>query len=275
MARFNLGITDVRKITGALTEKGYPDFAGYALMSLKLSLEKIISNHGFKESGAMVSRIYSDDNFTDSLIDELSVETTEMFRDPSMWRLLRERIFPGIFGTGDKIKFWLPGSVSSEDLVSLIILLKESDLTTRSAIILTSLSGKSLDNIASGVFRSSKMEVSEANYTKFQGKGELSEYMVKEGGKFFWNKNLFSEVTFSLGKSHLEASATCVNCIIFRDKMIYMNLTLSNKMLDVICRSLSGGGYFIIGSGESLTHTLFDKHFSQVDQNEKIYQKIR
>ncbi len=274
MAKLILGVTDVRKITAALAESGYPDFSGYSLVSLTRRLEVAAGNCGITDPGTLISKISSDNLFRGAFVDQLLVETTELFRDPSIWRLLRDNVIPEIFRKSNKAGFWLPGCTSADDLVSLILLLQDDDLLERSSISVTSICEERLKSISSGRFGNHKLKVSEDNYKKVTGKTSLSGYLDNDAGKLYWKKDLMSLAGYFLENSHLAAPPEPVSCVIFRDKMIYFNLTLCNRVLEVIYSNLQTGGYLVTGSGETLTHTLYGKSFIRADQNENVFRKI-
>ncbi len=275
MVKISLGVTDTRKITAALSDKGYPDFAGYALVSLKRRLELALSYFGLTGPDALIARINDEDSFAGLLVSRISVETTELFRDPSMWRLFRDRILTELFRSGGDVKFWLPGSVSAEDPVSLIILLKESGYLNRSVIRVSSLSNNSLENIRTGTLSMKKIEVSEANYSKFQGKGEFCDYMIVKEDIQYLDTELLKDVDFSLEESLVSGSGDKFDCILMRDLMIYLNPNLGNKVLEAVSGNLDAGGILVTGSGECLSNYFIGKNFKQIDESEKIYKKIK
>lgn len=275
MGRYILGISDTRKITGALRERGYPDFANYALTSLKRRLELVIEEFGLHDTDTLINKINYDDDFPDKVAHAISVETTELFRDPSMWRMLRDEIFPELFCKASEVVFWLPGCSSAEDLAALLILLRESGLCDKSVVSLTAVSRVSLDNIKQAGFSKNKLEVSEANYKKFQGSGNLSDYLITTGESLTWKSDLLAGVKYEVQKSALEDYPGNIDCIIYMDKMIYFNPSLSSKVLNKIHISLSAGGYLVTGSGESPAHSPVLDFFRQADQNEKIFRKVR
>jgi chemotaxis protein methyltransferase CheR len=275
MSRFNLGVTDLRKITGALNELGYPEFNDFALTSLRRQLEMVLVRHNLSGADAMVTRMSHDSSFIDSLIDELSVETTEMFRDASLWRLLRDKFLPKYSMDKEPVKFLIPGASSGEDLVSLMILLKEAGLKTPASVTVTSASRESLNKIITGVMSKRKLEINEANYKKFLGAGNLGDYLSGDEELSFRESGLLDGVNFIYEKDILPDYQDRVDFILYRDKLIYFNMGLSNKVLEKMYNNIKPGGYLIIGSGESLTHSLFDKQFQQADLSEKIYRKIR
>ncbi|NJK85065.1 MAG: hypothetical protein HC906_02930 [Bacteroidales bacterium] len=69
-----------------------------------------------------------------------------MFRDPSLWRWLREELLPQtVEKTIGKYRIWFPNCVSGGELYTLTILLKEMGLMDKVEIIATCCSEKSID----------------------------------------------------------------------------------------------------------------------------------
>jgi chemotaxis protein methyltransferase CheR len=275
MGRYYLEVSEVRMITGRLEEKGYPDFAGYAFTSLRRRLDMIIKKHGLPGADELVTRMNDNDSFVDTLIDDLRVETTELFRDPSLWRLLRDIYFPAALTKNKFVQVLIPDASSAEDLVSLMILLAEAGWKDKFPVSLTALSEKSLARIREGALDIQKMEVNEANYKKFQGKGNLSDYIMVENQDMLWHNRLLENVNFLCHKSHLQEQHQNFDFIICRDKLIYFNPVLSNKVLEIMYNNLTIGGYLVVGAGENLAYSMAGKNFIQADPNEKIYRKLR
>ncbi len=112
-----------------------------------------------------------------------AVESTEMFRDPSLWRYLRDELLPSLLCDGCKLKIWMPLSVSGDELFTLTILLIEQGWIDQVEIVTSCLNDLIIDRIKSGLFRNYKIEVSEDNYARYQGKGKLSDYYHKSNDK--------------------------------------------------------------------------------------------
>jgi chemotaxis protein methyltransferase CheR len=276
MGGYYLGVSEVRMITGKLEEKGYPDFSEFAFTSLRRRLDRIMTKYRLPGAGELVTRISDNDNsFTDTLIDDLCVETTELFRDPSLWRLLRDSYFPAVLTKNDSVRILIPGAASSEDLISLMILLTEAGWTDRFQVSLSSLSEKTLAKIRKGVLDTRKMEVNEANYKRFQGKGNLTDYFSEENQNMLWHRHLSGNINYLLQRSHLDDHRQKYDFILFMDKQIYFNPVLSNKVLEIMYNNIRIGGYLVVGSGESLVYSISGKNFIQADPNEKIYRKLR
>src|SRR3982074_1269997 len=72
---------------------GY-DFTNYSKASLKRRVVRLISNDRFPSFAEFRFRLKSDRNYLQRFIEEITVNVTEMFRDASFYRTLREKVLP-------------------------------------------------------------------------------------------------------------------------------------------------------------------------------------
>src|SRR5512145_1850023 len=143
-----IGIVETKNIIKIINDKYNIDFADYALTSFKRRIERIMDSYNFKYPEFLLNKLQDDPGFFDLFIHEISVPSSEMFRDPSLWRILREETIPGLLNEiTQTLKIWLPNSVSGDELFSLCILLKEMGLLEKVQITVSAISDKSLELI--------------------------------------------------------------------------------------------------------------------------------
>lgn len=268
-----IGIVDTRNVIKLIQEKYGFDFSDYALTSFKRRLEYILQLRNIKHPELLMSRLKDHPDFFEQILDDISIPSTEMFRDPSLWRLLRDEILPRIAKESVKFKIWLPGGVSGDELFSLCIVLRELEISDNVSILVTSLSNKSIDCIKSGILRSSKVEVSQENYERINGKGKLPDYYKIVNGTVYRDTSLLRNVSFELQKIDLEQPPNGIKLVLYRNKMIYFNPTLQNKVLKNLHTALLPGGHLIIGIKELLSNLYNAGDFILVNPQESIYKK--
>ena len=152
-SEIELSIIEYRNILKFIKEYRDLDFTDYALTSLKRRFENAMSVHGIKQSDFLVERIKEDEPFFQHFLQEISVEGTEMFRDPSLWRQLKDVVFPSLFIEPGPIRFWLPFSVSGDELFTLAIVLKENNWLDKAEIFVSVINNLVQDRIQSGYFK--------------------------------------------------------------------------------------------------------------------------
>jgi chemotaxis protein methyltransferase CheR len=198
-----------------------------------------------------------------------------MFRDPSFWRELRDHIIPNILLNHNTINIWHAGCSSGEEVFSMAILLKEMGIHDKAKIIATDIDKVILQKAKSGIYPLKNMELNEKNYIRFQGTSSLYKYFKDENGRAIMDKSLVENVSF---REHDLVQGIVFNkfdLILCRNVMIYFNQTLQNQVLKKHHESLFKYGYLIIGSKESLIWCEIANKFIVVNNEEKIYKKIK
>lgn len=255
---------------------GY-DFGDYALSSFKRRLLRILELNKINNLATLTKRIETDQAFFKYVLSEITVNVTEMFRDPSFWRELRDKVFPNIFLNQQHINIWHAGCSSGEEVFSMVILLSEMGMLDRANIMASDIDIEILKKATSARIPLKNMEVNEKNYIRFAGTQKLEHYFTYKEGYAELNKDLLRKVTFreqSLvnGKMPQEIKFDLVLC---RNVMIYFNQNLQNRVLNLIHSSLHRFGYLAIGSKESMIWCESANKFLVVNNEEKVFKKIK
>ncbi len=269
-----LGIVDIREIIRLIKSLYNYDFSTYALTSFKQRLERVMKLYALGSLDSFMRKIQEDADFFDTFLYELTVSSTEMFRDPSLWRWLREDFFPRQIDTNaGKFKIWLPLCVSGGELYSLAILLHEMGLSDKVQIFASCFSNKSIDLIRGGSYDVKKIEISEENYKRFNGFKELSAYYKPEKDYVVRNSGLIEHVEFKKLNINFDSAPQNIKLILFRNTLIYYNPALQEKTLQVLYSSLSVSGHLILGIREKIPGLGTSRDFEFVNEAESVYRK--
>ena len=268
-----IDIADLKKITEVVKSKYKYDFTNYAMSSFKRRVSRILEMNSMTIESLM--RKLNEPSFLDDFLNEITVNVTEMFRDPSFWRVLRDDIIPGILLNHQKIRIWHAGCSSGEEVFSMAIMLKEMDLLDNATLIATDLDTSILERARKGEYNLKNMELDEKNYIRYQGVSNLKDYYKEVNGKAVMDRSLVENVSF---RKHDLVNGEVFNkfdLVLCRNVMIYFNQTLQNEVLKKFHESLFKYGYLAIGSKESLIWCDIANKFIVVNNEEKIYKKIK
>ena len=269
-----LGIVDIREINYVIKSLYNYDFSSYALTAYKQRLERLMKIYLIGSAEGLTRKLQNDPDFIDTFLYEMSIPSTEMFRDPSLWRWLREDYFPGHIDKGSgKLKIWFPLCVSGAELYSLAILLAELEITDKVQITATTLSDKCLTIIKAGTYDLKKIEVSEENYKRFNGQKDLAAYYKTEKDYIVRNTSLTKDVDFRKININFDNAPHNVNLILFRNNLIYYNPTHQDIILQIMYRALSASGHLVIGIREKITGISATRDFESVNDTESVYRK--
>ena len=268
-------ISDIRKLTEAVKEKYNYDFTNYAMSSFRRRITRVVELYNFSSVDELIRKIKEDPKFFEEFVSEITVNVTEMFRDPSFWRELRDHIIPNILLNHQSVSIWHAGCSSGEEVFSMAILLKEMGILEKSKIIATDMDKSILERAKAGKYAVKNMELNEKNYIRYQGTKTLSDYYKVENGKAVMDPSLVKNVSF---REHDLVKGVVFNkfdLVLCRNVMIYFNQTLQNVVLRKLHESMFRYGYLAIGSKESLIWCEIANKFIVVNNEEKVYKKLK
>ena len=268
-------IADLRKITEVVKNRYGYDFSDYAKSSFRRRIQRIIEVFQFSSAKEIITKLENDSSFIDTFLAEVTVNVTEMFRDPSFWREARDQIIPNLFLNHDTVNIWHAGCSSGEEVMSMCIMLKEMDILQKAKIIATDIDKPILEKAKKGRVPLKNMALNEKNYIRFQGQKTLSHYYEEKDGTAIIDPTLFSGVSFrnfDLVKGEVFNKFDLILC---RNVMIYFNQNLQNRVLKKLHESLFKYSYLAIGSKESLIWCEIANKFIIVNNEEKVYKKIK
>lgn len=252
---------------------GY-DFTGYAEASVKRRIVHFMNLHKIESMEKLAKLLLQDERFFESLVQEISVTVTEMFRDPPFYKKLREQVMKRL-ATYPFIKIWIAGCATGEEVYSLAILLQEENMLTRSVIYATDINQQSLQVAKQGIYPAARMKEYTVNYQKSGGDNEFSSYYKTRYGGVLFDKALKQNIVFASHNLATDKSFSEFQLILCRNVLIYFNPVLQNNVLNLFYDSLCTFGYLGLGSKESLLASEKKKCFEEVDRREKIFMKVR
>jgi chemotaxis protein methyltransferase CheR len=208
-----------------------------------------------------------------SLIEAISVTTTEMFRDPNVFKYLRDEIVPYL-KTFPHIRIWHAGIGTGEEIYSLSIILKEENILDRCTIYATDINENMILKVKKGIFPIKKMKDYTQNYQKSGGKKSLSDYYLANYNNVIFDQKLIQNITFA--QHNLATDSVFVECnlILCRNVMIYFNSDLQNRVIKLFHSSLTNSGVLTLGLNETLQLSPYSKKFSAISDELKIYRKV-
>ncbi len=268
-------MTDDHELDVLITEifdyHGY-DFSGYSRASFKRRIDRIYQLDGFGSFQEFLSRIRSDVGYFDRLVEEITVNVTEMFRDPSFYKVLREEILPAL-RSKPFIRIWHAGCSTGQEVYSMAILLEEAGLLSKSLLYATDINQSVLETAKRGVFPLSLMKDYAENYRDSGGKIDFTTYYLANYGLAKFDERLSEKMVFSQHSLVSDGSFNEFDLIICRNVMIYFDKELQDRALQLFDDSLSRLGYLALGTKETIKYTSVQKKYEQV-RNEKIWKKI-
>jgi len=250
---------------------GY-DFMQYSRASIKRRINRIMTNDRFASFAELRFALKDDPEFLQHFVEEITVNLTEMFRDPLFFRQLREEILPQL-GTYPLIRIWIAGCSSGEEAYSLAILLKEANLHHKSLIYATDINPRVLEIARNGIYPLSQIKSFSENYIESGGKQDFSNYYTAnyEWAKF--DPELKQKMILSTHNLVSDTSFNSFQLILCRNVLIYFNKDLQDRVFKLFDVSLENLGYLALGSKETIRFSSIQQNFTAVG-DQKIWKKL-
>ncbi|MGC4014718.1 MAG: CheR family methyltransferase [Luteolibacter sp.] len=239
---------------------------------MKRRLVQAREHFGSRSFSELQDRLLHEPGVVERLLPILTVQVSDMFRDPSYFRSLRENVIPHL-RTYPSLKVWIAGCSAGEELYSMAILFREEGLESRTIFYATDINSEALEKARAGIYDLDRVAKFTENHRLSGGKSSLSDYYTTGYGFAKFDPSLRSRAVFSdhsLVSDAVFAETQLVSC---RNVLIYFNRELQDRAIGLFKDALVRKGFLGIGSKESLRFSAHMAAFSEFDRSERIYQK--
>jgi len=250
---------------------GY-DFRQYSEAHIRRRIMIRMAMSGLENVSQIQSMVLKDEAFASQLLQDLSITVTEMFRDSSFYKSLRENVIP-ILKTYPFIKIWHAGCATGEEAYSMAIIMQEEGLYDRTTIYATDFNQHALNKAKEGIFSNKMIKEYTINYQLSGGKESLSGYYTSNYGNVIMNQCLKKNIIWANHNLVTDSVFAEVHLILCRNVLIYFDKDLQNKVQKLFYNSLINGGILCLGSKEGLRFTDIYEEYNELDKKQKIFKK--
>lgn len=263
---------EIQLFLEALNRRYHYDFRHYARASIKRRLAQARIQLGYSSLSAMQEGLLHDPTMLPRLLNYLTVQVSEMFRDPTYFRALREQVLPHL-KTYPSLKVWVAGCSHGEELYSLAILFREEGLYDRTLFYATDINPDALNAAETGIYPLDQIRRFTENHQKSGGRTSLSDHYRAGHGRAVFDKSLRERVVFSDHSLVTDSVFGEMQLISCRNVMIYFDRELQDRAVGLFRDSLARKGFLGLGSKESLRFSRHAGAFADFVREEKIYQR--
>ncbi|CAN5249984.1 protein-glutamate O-methyltransferase CheR [soil metagenome] len=247
---------------------GY-DFRHYSDASRNRRLAVFVDRHGLGTISAAQSQVLRDPELLADLLSVMTVNVTEMFRDPAVFAKIRTELIPRL-ATYPRIRIWVAGCATGEEAYSVAIMLDEAGLLDRTTIYATDIDGDSLKIATSAIYPAEAMVRATRNYQASGGQRPFSDWYIARYDRCILSPDLRSRLEFFSHNLATDSAFGEFNLILCRNVFIYFEDTLQARVERIFGDSLAPYGNLVIGPREGLTGD-GAKLFEPVDRRLGIY----
>jgi chemotaxis protein methyltransferase CheR len=259
---------------------GY-NFEQYSEKSFIRRIEKILGDHKVSLDELIV-KISNDPVFLEQIVKDITVNTTEIFRDTATWQILKYKILAK-YKDKPTIDIWHIGCSTGQEVYSTLILLNEMGLFAKTQVIATDLNTDVLDVAEKGIYKFREIDEFIENYDQVMRNNPFEDqtHIDIPYQKYFdinRKKNLIKIKPPLLNKPAFVRHDIVTQGNIFdrkfdlifcRNVLIYFNHDLQNRLFDFFYDNLEPDGALIIGRHEGMLGEIASKF----KKEESIYTK--
>ncbi|HEY2516706.1 MAG TPA: CheR family methyltransferase [Polyangiaceae bacterium] len=263
---------ELRLLLEAIYLRFHHDFRSYSMASLRRRVTAALPKMGCATISSLQERLLHEPSAFAQLLGHLTVQVSDLFRDPTFFLAFRELVVPEL-RTYPSLKIWVPGCSSGEEVYSLAIVLREEGLFDRSILYGTDINNEALVRAESGIYPTDRMAAFTKNYQLAGGKSSLSSYYTAAYDRAIFDRSLRSQIVFSdhsLATDGVFAEVQVISC---RNVLIYFDDALQERTVDLFSRSLCRRGFLGLGSRETLTFSRYAGAFEELSREDKWYRR--
>ena len=264
---------EIRLLLEALYGRYHYDFRNYAMASIRRRLRQAREQMEFPTISAMQEAVLHDPSMLPRLLGYLTVQVSEMFRDPAYFQAIREKVIPHL-RTYPSLKVWIAGCSGGEELYSFVILFREEGLEERTIFYATDINQDALRTAEAGIYNLDRLQLFTENHRKAGGKSSLSDYYSAGYNRASFDKSLRRNVVFSDHSLVTDAVFGEMHFVSCRNVLIYFDRPLQDRAIGLFKESLPRKGFLGLGAKESLRFSAHAPSFQDFVREEKIYQRV-
>ena len=263
---------EISLLLDAIYHKYHYDFRYYARASIKRRLSQALEHFNCRSYSILQDMVLHDPDVLPRLLSYLTVQVSEMFRDPSYYKALREEVIPHL-RTYPSIRVWVAGCSAGEELYSLAILFREEGIEDKTIFYATDINQDALKKAKAGVYNMDRLALFTENHRKSGGKSSLADYYTAAYNNAVFDKTLRQNTVFSDHSLVTDAVFGEMHLISCRNVLIYFDKKLQTRAFNLFRDSLKRKGFLGLGSKETLRFYDNADDFIEFNRSERIYQK--
>ncbi len=248
------------------------DFRQYSPASVRRRLTQAMLMLGCPTISAIQERVLHDPAAFPQLLQYLTVQVSDLFRDPAYFHAFRELVVP-VLRTYPSLKIWIAGCSTGEEVYSFAILLREEGLLDKTILYATDINGDALRAAEAGIYPLERVKAFTMNHQGSGASCSLSTHYTAKYGSAVFDRTLRKNVVFSdhsLATDAVFAETQVVSC---RNVLIYFERELQDRAIGLFRDSLCLRGFLGLGAKETLRFSKHEPSFDTFRRDERWYQR--
>jgi len=261
---------DWQPITDLLRRGLGIDFSGYRTGTVGRRISRRMELLQLDEVSDYATLLAADHEELDALGRDLLIGVTEFFRDPEVFRALKDVLRELLKGrpASEGFRIWSAGCASGEEAYSLAMLLhdvaQEAGFSGDLKVFATDVHKGALEIASRGAYGEEQLDglpgLYLERYFRSEGEGRYRIDPLIRRLLVFAHHNLLSDPPF-----------TRIDLAVCRNLLIYLQAEAQQRVLSALQFALVPGGHLLLGPSEGISHLA--EAFSVIDSSTKLFTK--
>lgn len=206
----------------------------------------------------------------DLLLDSLTINVTNFFRNPEMWASLRP-VLRDLTAERRRVRAWSAPCADGREPYSLAMLAHDDPEITarRLAVTGTDIDREALAAARRGVYETTRTTDIGAELAPLS---TPEAYVEREDDSFRVRESVRRLVEFERHDLIRDGAKSGFDLVLCRNLLIYIDTEYKQELFDTVTDSLRPGGYLVVGMTESLPPASRER-FTPVDKRRRIYRR--
>lgn len=208
------------------------------------------------------------------LLDVLTINVTQFFRDPTVYAVLRDQVVPAVLKTKAErkqrlVRVWSAGCATGEEPYSLAMAFLDGIQRLNASDAVLTVIGTDIDRDALATAKKGEYPVTELAHIP---NTDRIRYTQSTGPTFHFTPEVMKSVRFQHLNLFADAPIHGVDVIFCRNVFIYFNRDEQERMVQIFRDCLVRGGFLVLGRSERLTPGM-TRQLLLVNSRERVYRK--
>jgi chemotaxis methyl-accepting protein methylase len=208
------------------------------------------------------------------LLNALTVNVTDFFRDPPVWEIIRGEVIPSILAAKaalghHAVRAWSAGCATGEEPYSMVMAFLAAT-GPRPDHMLLSVTATDLDPIALKTAERAEYDIAKIDHIPA---ADRSRFVTTDERHFRIVPEVTQQVRFRTLDLFADEPPMALDLVLCRNVFIYFTREQQERVTAVFHRALARGGYLVLGRTEKMA-TLAGKGFEPVSGRERVYRKV-
>ncbi|WP_132767005.1 CheR family methyltransferase [Tepidibacillus fermentans] len=233
---YQLFVSNIRKKTGI-------DLNLYKEQQMKRRLNSLRIKRGFPNFLEYFKAIEKDGTLYLELLDRITINVSEFFRNRPRWKVLEDKILPQLLQT-KKLKAWSAACSTGEEPYTLAMIIQQKYPMTHLDLLASDIDEGALKKAKEGIYHERSIQEVPKEY--------IHSYFTVKNGLFHISDKIKNKVKFKKHNLLADPFDKQYDLIICRNVMIYFTEEAKNHLYQKFSQALRPGGILFVGSTEQI-----------------------